>query len=54
MAEALTAFVRGGEAELVEDGAWLIGNALLNLEICARQLGKKDGPLPPVMADEEE
>lgn len=47
MAEALTAFVREGEAGLAADGAWFIANALVNLEICAKVLGKKDTVLPP-------
>lgn len=52
MAEALTAFVRGAEAEdaaaaeLSEDGAWFVANALVNLEICAQVLGKKEPELP--------
>ena len=41
--------MRAARAELAGDGVWLLANALINLEMCARFVGKKDPPEQPVL-----
>jgi len=45
--------MRGGDEAEAEFGALVVANALVNLEVIAKTLGKKDGELPPLMPGED-
>lgn len=54
MVGPLTAFMRGDNGVEADAGVLLVANTMVNIELIAIALGKRDAELPPVMPGEED